>query len=466
MPTGGKKTPISGRFLNGFGDNAVFAPSSALFSPGEPLIPASPQPTRAFDFPANFNIQWTPRSTESFGFAELRAFSNVELVRLAIETRKDQIERLDWQIKFRKGATKAKDDARIKAVDKLFRKPDGVTPFASWLRVIVEDMLAIDAATIERQRSRGGALIGLEYVDGATIKPLITANGRRPPRGLPAYQQIIKGTIWNDLSVDDIIYAPRNMRSNHLYGFGPVEQIVVTINTILRRQAQQLAWFTEGNRPDGILSGPEGWTPDQIKEFQTWFDSRLAGIAAERAKLQWTPNGTKYQAFKDSPIKDEFDEWLARVVSFCFSLPPTPWIRQMNRATSQEDQDRALEEGLLPLLGWWKRIADGVIQDDFGYRDLEWAWDTIHDLDPLKQAQIEDIEIKNGKISINEAREASGRDPTEGGDKPMIYLASGAVPVSMVAENAQRAADLQQKQIDAPDPQPAAPGAKPKKGKD
>jgi HK97 family phage portal protein len=464
MPTGGNKTPITGRFLQGF--DSVFAPSSAMFSPGTPQISSDPQPVRRIDFPAGYNLNWTPRSYESYGFPSLRAFANTELVRLAIETRKDQIERLEWAIKPRKGRkTRTDADERVRKVEKLFRKPDGITPFASWFRPLIEDLLAIDAPAIERRRDRGGNLIGLDVVDGATIKVLIDRNGRRPRLPAPAYQQVIKGRIWADLTSDDLIYAPRNMRSNHIYGFSPVEQIIVTINTVLRRQVQQLAWFTEGNKPDGIINGPEDWTPDHFKEYQEWWDSRLAGNQAERSKLMWTPSGSKYQAFKDSPIKDEFDEWLARVVCFCFSLPPTPFIKQMNRSTSQEDQDRALEEGLMPLLKWAKRLFDGIIQDDLGFADLEFSWDTLIDLDPKKQADIHDIYLKNGALKVDEVRDDLGLDSVPGGNKNYVYTTTGPVPLEMAEDNAQADADLKQKQIEAPVAQPGAAKPKPKKDK-
>jgi hypothetical protein len=59
------------------------------FSPRAPIAPASAEPVRAWDFPVAINSVVRPRAHEPFGFAELRAFSNVELLRLAIETRKD-----------------------------------------------------------------------------------------------------------------------------------------------------------------------------------------------------------------------------------------------------------------------------------------------------------------------------------------------------------------------------------------
>ena len=186
---------------------------------------------------------------------------------------------------------------------------------------------------------------------------------------------MIKGRVWADLTTDELIYAPRNRRPNHMLGFSPVEQIIVTIKTLIRRQAAQLAYFTEGNTPPGFLNGAGGLEPrPDPRACSSGSNAQLAGQPAEQAKLIWVPAGPRYQAFKDAPMKDDFDEWLARIVAFAFRLPPTPFVRQMNRATAGEDQDRGLEEGLEPMKLWVKRLIDGVIQDEFGGTDLEFAW--------------------------------------------------------------------------------------------
>ena len=426
-PTGGEKTPISKEQ-----QEAVFQTADSVFSPGVPLKPPNPQPVRQFDFAVGANLSLTPRAYEPFGFPALRAFSNVELVRLAIETRKDQIERLEWQVKPREGRRSSSASAeRIATMEKFWRKPDGEMPFGSWLRKAMEDLLSIDAPAFERRRNRNGELIGLDVIPGDTIKPLIDDTGRRPRAPAPAYQQIIKGRVWTDLTSEDLLYVPRNPRPNHLYGFSPVEQIIVTINIALRRQAQQLAWFADGNAPPGMINTPEGWTPDQLKDMQTWMDARLSGNQAERSKIMWAPFGSKYQAFKDPPLKDEHDEWLARVVCFCFSLPPTAFIKQLNRSTSESSSETAMEEGLFPLLLWWKRVADSVIQDDFGFADLEWAWKLQQDVDAETQAEIIREDVKAGLISIDEGRAQKGLDPTDNPATatPMVLTPVGYMPV-------------------------------------
>ena len=413
-----------------------FQPIWGVYGPGTPPAPLSDEPVRAWDFPLAINTVVQPRALEPFGFSQLRAFANVELVRMAIETRKDQIERLDWRIKPRVGLAGAAADGRIAAIEAFWRKPDGVTPFATWLRLALEDLLALDAPAIERRRSRGGDLIGLDVIPGDTIHPLVDDTGRRP-RGADAvaFQQVIKGTAWANLTNADLIYAPRNPRPNHSYGFSPVEQIIVTIHTAIRRQAAQLAYFTEGNTPAGLLTGPEGWSPDQIREMQLWLDARLSGATAEQVKLLWAPGGTRYQAFKDAPIKDEFDEWLARIVAYAFSLPPTPFVRQMNRSTSQSDQDRSAEEGAEPLKRWAKRLIDGVIQEDQNCPDLEFAWDDAAEVDPAKQASMDDLALRNGSATLDEVRNRRGQAPLPDGQGAIarIYAGAGATEVGAPA---------------------------------
>jgi hypothetical protein len=40
------------------------------------------------------------------------------------------------------------------------------------------------------------------------------------------------------------------------------------LSVALRRQLWQLDYFTEGSIPDALIGVPQGWTPDQIKQFQ------------------------------------------------------------------------------------------------------------------------------------------------------------------------------------------------------
>ncbi|MGA8401060.1 MAG: hypothetical protein WB697_14310, partial [Stellaceae bacterium] len=199
-----------------------------------------------WDYPVGVNTIYTPRSYEAISFAELRRLADAhDITRLAIETRKDQLERLDWAIRVKSARTARPDAAsRVAAVAEFWRRPDGERSFATWLRALMEDLLVLDAPVLELRRNRGGALIGLDIVDGATIKLLVDETGRRPRPPAPAYEQVIKGRPWKLLTSDELLYLPRNPRPHKAYGFGPVEQIVMTVNIALRRQVMQLQHFT------------------------------------------------------------------------------------------------------------------------------------------------------------------------------------------------------------------------------
>lgn len=410
-----------------------FQPGSALFAPNFPLVPVDPELARLLDFPVGYNLQYFPRTYEPVTFHELRALAyNENLTRMCVETRKDQIEKLTWQIKPIDEKNSPKDAAsRIKNLEKFWMRPDGQRPFASWLRESIEDVLVIDAPTFEILRNRDGTVRAYDIIDGSTIKVLIDITGRRPKAPAPAFQQIIHGRPWRLFTEDELIYAPRNKRPGHLYGFSPVEQILLYINVALRRQQMQLHFFTDGNIPFGMMGIPE-LNAEQIARFQEWLDSVLAGNLAERTKMPVFPYGAKYTAIKPPPLKDDFDEWLARVVTFCFSLPPDAFIRQRARATAETARQSALEEGLAPLMGWVKRLIDSEIQLRMGHVDLEFSWQDIKEVDPDTQSKVETMYAKLGIKSPDEVRDVMGLDPLPNGigSKPFVVAGNQVLLVS------------------------------------
>ena len=152
--------------------------------------------------------------------------------------------------------------------------------------MLLEDMLVIDAATLYPRFNRGGSLYALDVIDGATIKPLIGEDGRAPEPPDPAYQQILKGIPAADFSVEELLYLPRNLRAHRLYGMSPVEQIALTINIALRRDAATLDYYRAGSTPDAFATLPKEWTADQIRSFQDYFDALMSGNLARQAPDQ------------------------------------------------------------------------------------------------------------------------------------------------------------------------------------
>lgn len=417
-----------------------------FFGPGQPLAPTSQVSAgRQFDYPTGFNTRVTPRAEECVTFAQMRSLAdNYDLLRLVIETRKDQMCIMPWAVK--PIDDEAESDSRCDDLTKFLKSPDQEHTWQQWLRMLLEDLYVIDAACIYPRPNKGGGLYSLELVDGALIKRVIDQTGRTPMPPDPAYQQIIKGLPAVDYTREELIYSPRNPRTNRLYGYSPVEQIIMTVNIAMRRQLFQLSYYTEGNVPDALISTPETWNPDQIRQFQNWFDSLLEGNLAQRRKAKFIPFGVEYHDTKQGVIGDKYDEWLARVICFAFSVAPTPFIAQNNRATAQTAQQTALSEGLMPTMEWVKSILDVVIQQRFGYDDLQFMWSEPDVTDAATQAEI-DVAYVGAKVkTADEVRDDLGLEPLTDDQKEEL----NPTPPGQVDENGNPLPPLQAKQLPAP----------------
>ncbi|MEQ1663182.1 MAG: phage portal protein [Thiobacillus sp.] len=389
------------------------------FGPMTPPTPAVTQENaeaagvagRQFDYRTGINVDFRPRSGEAIGFAELRAFSdNYDLLRLVIETRKDQLCSSQWTIQPRD--EKLKDDARCKKAIEFFRMPDQEHGWESWLRMLLEDLFVIDAPTVYVRRTNGGELYALEPIDGATIKRVIDATGRTPIDGT-AYQQILKGVPAVDYTRDELIYKPRNLRTNKVYGFSPVEQIINTVNIGLRRQIMTTSYFTEGTVPDALAGVPESWTVDQIGTFQKYWDQLLGDDMASRRKLKFVPGeiSKNFHETKQPPLKDQFDEWLARIVCYCFSIEATPFVAQVNRSVAETNREQSLQEGRAPIEQWVKSLIDMALVKFFGWADLEFVWQEGEIVDPIKRAERHKLYVEAKVLHPDEIRAELGRPP-------------------------------------------------------
>ena len=418
-----------------------------FFGPAQPIAPVAQQDAagRQFDYPVGYNLQYRPRADESVDFPTLRALAdNYDLLRLAIETRKDQMGKLKWTVVRRDGTGDADDDSKAAAIRDFLELPDGEHDFLTWQRMLLEDLFVIDAPTCYIRPTLGGQPFALEPIDGATIKRVLDPTGRTPAPPQPAYQQIIKGLPAVDYHRDELLYYPRNQRTHKVYGYSPVEQIIMIVNIGLRREVAQLEYYTAGNIPDVFIATPPSWNPDQIKMFQAYWDEILAGDTAARRRARFIPGGMDPKPMKEgSSLFDPFDEWLARVICYTFNLPPNAFVKQQNRATAENAQEIALEEGLAPIMEWDVRFMNRLIWLGWKTRDYVFAWQDEQDIDPQVQATI-DVMYAGGPTGngpkirgVQEIRDDHGWGP---------------LPAELKAE-----ADAKLEAIKNPPPAPGAP---------
>lgn len=440
------------------------------FGPSQPMKPVAPPEVagRTFDFPAGYNLATEPRTYEEVSFQMLRALADAyDPVRIIIERRKDQMCRLPWTLRYRHDRKSKQLSTQqrntIRDIEKFIKRPCAEFSFRDWLRVLIEELLVIDAPAIHCVRDGYGEICELVPIDGSCVKPNLDEHGRLPrpmyynggPINwlgrtitgaelheigahivdgllyLPQYQISYKGLPAWGATEWALVYAPQNRRVGKPYGYSPVEQIINTVSTAMRRQVSQLEYLREGNTPEGVLGLPETWTVDQVKQFEDNWNNLLAGNLGRRRQIRFTAGKSDFTPFKEPPLKAEFDEWLVRIVCAAFSYPPAAFVSLSNRSVAEQHEKQAEQEGIDPLKQWAADLVNGILNREFPDDDVEFAWQEAQETDPVKESAVLTRYVDAGVISRNEARERIGLDPdpSPNASKLAIKTAAGFVPI-------------------------------------
>ena len=423
----------------------LWLPSQVGFGPGEPLRPAAPnERPRITDYPVSRNSQVIPRMAESrvVTYEQMRALARTYgILRTVIEQRKDELKGLDWQITVKKEFANQGYESEAKKTQKLFEKPDLDNTFDQWLGMLAEDTFVVDAPALYKERDRIGRFRCWRVIDGTNILVLTDDTGRIPDPPYMAYEQIIKGmprtsyikpTSEDNRGYYELYYRPYNTASDGVYGFSHVESIIMTTNIALRRDVSFLEWFRSGNVPQGIVQLTESMqsnmTPAQLKEWQDMLDLLLSGDLAQRSKMHLIPGVGGVEMLQQMTFDGIFDEWLARVVCARFGVSPAPYVRMMNRASAQTQEESRQEYALIPMLQHFKSWFDQMISEDLGQPYLEFIWTPGANYDKNK-ADMNNTALEHGVKTIDAIRGEQGQEPLPDGigSEPLVWTGSGPV---------------------------------------
>jgi Phage portal protein len=436
------------------GPTTIGVDLTAFFGPLEPTRPIAPigiEP-RQRQYEPGANLNFTVRANTPLTVEELRQAASYDLVRVIIENVEDSVSRLDLNIRLKRmpgesGTEYAKrkpDMGIVNAIAQIIEQPNSDQNRGEFMRQALEDMLVLDAASVLMRKNRRGELLELRAIDGGTIVRYIDEQGYTPLSPKPAYAQVWFGIPMVDLNTDQLLYCPRNLKSNRLYGMPPVEQAIDWINIGIERLKFVLAYYTDGTIPDAIQFVPRGAGPDLIKETQDWIVSDLAGKLGKRRGIRVLQGfgekaGEDKLIFpKETLLADTYDDLAIRYLCFAFGTSPQRLLRMQNRATAQANQESADKEGLEPWLDWVSNSLYGRLIRKLGFAQTpqttyEATFEQDTDIDPKEQAIIDQNDVKVGLRPINEVRTDRGQPalPQPECDEPLIITATGAVPISM-----------------------------------
>ena len=447
-PAGANITPIPQNIIDTMmQQQAPQSKTGGMWEPGAPIQPvpglAPPQGPRQWSYQYGYNIGQLPRATELTAFETLRNLSKLyEIIPMCEQVWYDLAGKLELEIRVRpKHAVdeygepidpKTLADTygdRIKRWDDFFAMPDpdNEQELHPWMQMLLKERLEIDAIALYKRRDRVGRLYGLEPFDGATLKPLLNERGRKPNGDFPAYEQFIHGTPAMFLRRDEVIYNRETEQVNSPYGFSRVEYIILRVNQALRKENKDLAYFTDGNVPAGMLELPDDgttdWTPEQMLLYQEMWDGMLAGNESIKARLKVIPPGAKYNKTDLDDILTIFDDFVMTVTCGAFGVPKTElsFTEKSNRSTGETQEAVIYRRPLATIRKLFSGIFNKVMAEE-GDGKLEATWKGYEEPEDFKvKAEAEDILVKNGTMSTSQGARWLGIKPMVE-TEPMIVV--------------------------------------------
>lgn len=293
-------------------------------------------------------------------------------------------------------------------------------PFGAFMAKLVRDSLTMDAAPIETEmkRDRSLGIDGLYAVDGATIR-LCTEEGYQGDDEIFALQ-VVAGRIATAYTRDQLIYEPRNPRSDVRlagYGLSETELLVRVVTGFLNALSYNIKGFDENAIPKGLLHLSGDYGPDDLAAFKRYWNMSVKGInnawslpvlvsKDQESKASFERFGVEFNEMF-------FAKWMTFLTSIACAIygmsPDEINFESFSARTSSlsgsdvaEKLADSKDKGLRPLLSYFEGLLTDYVVAEFGEKYcFRWSG-----LDPADAAQ--DWDAKKLIMSLDELRAEKG----------------------------------------------------------
>jgi Phage portal protein len=440
---------VSAGISEGLGKSPLLAKAARNGAPGR----------RTAALPSIFNSYGPPNDAMPKPTPyNLRRFSETPIARRAINCIKDRIAGMRWRVQPRQGYSLEaipNGAERVRILTSNFEAPNPDDSFRSLAEQVLEDIVVGGFGAIEVQLSPGwdeaaflrtveeshpvaqnatkvgppgaesshptkttlggappvslGALpLVLWPVDGASIRMNIDWDGS--PHSQRYVQVSDQSNSQIKLDDDELIYIRLNPRTHTPFGLGRLEVAFETINAFLgaHRYASRLA----SNSVVQYALWLQDLTPEHHERLIRWWQDEIEGTGkVPILSVESKPEVLRFGGGTDADLRLQWQEFLLRVVADAFDLPPfyLGVERDVNRSTAEEMNDLAFRQAIVPTA---RLLAESLTRDaigkKLGWNDLEFAFAELDTTDPLEEAQIQQILLQNGVLTVNEVRRMRG----------------------------------------------------------
>ena len=360
-----------------------------------------------------------------------------ELVRGAIDIRRGQVAVAEWDILPADPELPYSQTLKTQ-IKTLFDTPNPArNSFRNFTEPIVEDILVLDAGSIEKVRNLRGQIAQLWHVDGGEVRVAKYWDGEDDESRYFWYPD---GTMRASWLNHDFVYIMSRPGTHRVVGLSTMEILKMTIDAELGASAYNTRQVVSAV-PDGMLDLGEGVRPEQVEKFKAYWTAEVLGKAT--MAILGGSRGAKFVPFRQSNRDMQFIEWqgwLLRKTALVFGLAPQDLnaFADVNRATAGVAQENTEDRGLRPLLGLVQDYYTREIVWDEGFggpaNNLAFRFTKLNQRETLDAAKVQNTQLAGLPTRTpNELRKQDGLEPWGPQfDQPMIVTPTGVVVLADV----------------------------------
>lgn len=312
--------------------------------------------------------------------------------------------------------------------------------FTNLMSKLVRDSLTMDSMPIETEwkRDKSLGLDGVYAVDGATIR-LCSEEGYRGEDEIFALQ-VVQGQVRTAYQYDDLIYVPRNPRTDVIaggYGLSETELLIRVVTGFLNAFTYNTKFFDSNAIPKGVLNLYGNYSDDDINSFKRFWNSMVKGVdnrwALPVMVSKDAESKASFESFGEQANEIMFAKWmtfLASIICAIYGIAPdeinfesfTSGTSSLSGSDTEEKLSFSKDKGLRPLLSYLESTYSEYIISEFSDKyELQFTG-----LDEEDEKQV--WERKKMTRTVNEIRAEDGIDAAPGkwGEAPLNPSLVGA----------------------------------------